>query len=83
MPRQDRDTVHRHRRSCTCNACMGIYATHMEAARLRDAAPTLLEALERIVRLEDEHDGEPFEDTFFHAQQIARAAIVKATGDQP
>ena len=48
-------------------------------ARLIAAAPDLLEALDRIANgLEDEHDGEEFEVTFAHAQEIAREAISKA-----
>lgn len=47
-------------------------------ARLIAAAPDLLEALQNLLKV---HEGEG--GTKFHAGGIARAAIRKATGEQP
>lgn len=37
----------------------------------------LEQALEHILRLEEEHDGEPFEVPMTHAEEIAREALAK------
>ena len=46
--------------------------------RLMRERDDLLNALDRIAGLQEEHDGEDFETVTLHAEQIARSAITKA-----
>ena len=52
-------------------------------ARLIAAAPDLLEALQRIADGQEMSGVFTFADVVLRYQEIARAAIAKATGEQP